>query len=242
MSTLIFDIETVGENWADFDAVTKKSLAQWIETSARNEPEKTTLMTALKDQLGFSPLTGQIVSLAGYDLERELGVVYYLGQGNEPDFTDDAFVYKQRTETELLEDFWESARSYDTFVTFNGRQFDVPFLLLRSIAQAVRPTVTFTTKRYLSQQSSPYHVDLQDELSFYGATRRSQLHLYCRAFSITSPKTEVSGNEVAELYHQGRFREIATYNAKDVVATTALYKKWLRYLAPAAFLNSSVLP
>ena len=35
-------------------------------------------------------------------------------------------------ETELLTQFWEVAKKYDSVVTFNGRGFDVPFIYLRS--------------------------------------------------------------------------------------------------------------
>lgn len=238
MSTLIFDIETVGEPWTDIDKVTRKTLIRWIENSSREQGEKNAMLEAVKNQLGFSPLTGSIVSLALYDLERELGAVYFVGEGNEEIFTDNQFTYKERTEKEILEDFWESAPSYDTFVTFNGRQFDVPFILLRSIACGVRPSIELNNKRYLTQQSLPYHVDLQDELTFCGAmARRPQLHLFCRAFGILSPKGEVAGDDVAELFHAKKFSDIARYNAKDVIATTELYKKWKVNLAPRSWLN-----
>ena len=35
-------------------------------------------------------------------------------------------------ESELITQFWEAAKHYDKVVTFNGRQFDIPFLYLRS--------------------------------------------------------------------------------------------------------------
>ena len=185
MSTLVFDIETVGESWSDFDEVTQKTLVRWVEKSSKEEDEKNTLLEAIKNQLGFSPLTGSIVSIALYDVERELGVVYYVGEGTEDDFSDELFTYKQRSEREILEDFWESALSYDTFVTFNGRQFDVPFILLRSVTKGIKPSVDFHKKRFITQQSLPYHVDLQYELTFSGyRNRRRHVHLFCRAFSI----------------------------------------------------------
>ena len=242
MSTLVFDIETVGEEWSTLDDVTQQTLVKWIEKSSRSDSERVVMLEAVKNQLGFSPLTGKIVSLAVYDIEREMGAVYYVGEGNEEDFSDDTFSYKQRSEQEILEDFWESAKSYDTFVTFNGRQFDVPFLLLRSVAEEVRPTVELQRKRYLSQQSIPYHVDLQDELTFYGSLqRRPQLHLFCRAFGIDTPKDGVSGDDVARLFHDKQFKDIAKYNGRDVIATMALYKKWLEYLAPHSFISATML-
>ncbi len=232
MATLIFDIETVGEKWEEFDEVTKEVLLRWIYKTARTPEEKKVLQADLESGLGFSPLTGFVVAIGLYDLEREQGVVYYTGEGSEKDEVEGAYTYKQRSENEMLAEFWEGAKHYDTFVTFNGRGFDVPFLLHRSVVQAVVPTKNLMEGRYPSQQHSCRHVDLQDELTFFGAMfRRPSLHLFCRAYGIESPKGEVSGDDVAELFAHKKFRDIAYYNARDVVATTALYQKWLEYLS-----------
>lgn len=233
MPTLIFDIETVGERWDDLDEITQQTLTRWVDRTARNEEERTARVQDIKDGLGFSPLTGYVVSIAVYDLERAQGAVYYSADSDLADEEAGGFVYKQRTEATMLRDFWEGGRLYDTFVTFNGRGFDVPFLLHRSVVHNVVPTVDLMRRRYLSQQRPPYHIDLQDELTYYGAMfRRPSLHLFCRAYGIESPKSDkVSGDAVADLYQQGKYKEIAEYNAADVVATTELYGRWQQYLA-----------
>ena len=232
MSTLIFDIETVGEKWNSFDEVTKSVLTRWVNRVARSEEEKSNLRSDIEASLGFSPLTGFVVAIGLYDLERGQGAVYYTGIGNERDEKVGVYTYKQRSEKDMLAEFWEGARHYDTFVTFNGRGFDVPFLLHRSVANNIKPTKNLMESRYPAQQKSCRHVDLQDELTFFGAMyRRPSLHLFCRAYGIESPKGEVSGDDVAELFAHKKFRDIAHYNARDVVATTALYQKWLEYLS-----------
>ena len=239
MSTLIFDIETVGENWNDLDDTTQSVLTRWIGRTARTEDEKDVAMRDLQEGLGFSPLTGSVVAVGLYDLERTKGAVYYTGEGSEPEDIEGKYVLKQCSEKKILEDFWEGATSYDTFVTFNGRVFDVPFLLHRSVANNVRPTVDLMTGRYLYQQKSAVHIDLLDQLTFYGAmNRKPSLHLFCRAYGIESPKMNgVAGDSVAELFQKKKFRDIAVYNARDVIATTALYEKWLQYFVPTEFLN-----
>lgn len=239
MATLVFDIETVGESWDALDVTTRDILSRWILRTAKNEEEREVEMKDLRESLGFSPLTGQIVAIGLYDLERKQGVVYYQGEGEE-EREEGEYVLKPRTEKEMLEDFWEGAQSYDTFVTFNGRGFDVPFLNLRSAIHRIRPTRDLMDGRYLYQQKMTRHVDLQDQMTFYGAMmRRPSLHLFCRAFGIESPKAGgVAGDDVAELFHAKKFRDIAIYNSRDVIATTALYKKWLSYLAPQSFLNT----
>lgn len=231
MSTLILDIETVGENWSELDETTESVLTRWVNRSTKNEDEKKALLLDIENGLGFSPLTGFIVAIGLYDLERQKGVVYYTGDSNTPDVEDGEYTYKERSEKEMLAEFWDGAKHYNTFVTFNGRCFDIPFIIHRSIAREVKPTKNLMEGRYPYQQRTCRHVDLQDELTFFGAMqRRPSLHLFCRAFGIESPKGEVSGDDVAELFLQKKFSDIAMYNARDVIATTALYKKWQDYL------------
>ncbi len=237
MATLIFDIETIGESWETMDTNTQEVLSRWIHKTTKTKTEEESQLTDLKEGLGFSPLTGKIVAIGVYDLERKQGAVYYTGEGRESDEEVGGYVLKQRTEKEMLEDFWEGAKSYDTFVTFNGRSFDVPFLLHRSVVQGVMPTCDLIEGRYLYQQKGVHHVDLQDQLTFYGAMfKKPSLHLFCRAYGILSPKSEgISGDDVALLFKEKKFHDIARYNARDVTATTALYEKWLMYLAPVSF-------
>jgi len=232
MSTLIFDIETVGEDWGLLDTTTKSVLTRWVDKTARTPEERKVMHEDVEAGLGFSPLTGYAVAIGLYDLERERGVVYYTGHGDSVDEESDKYTYKQRTESEMLHEFWEGVKHYDTFVTFNGRAFDVPFLLHRSVVHGVSPTKNLMEGRYPSQQKTCRHVDLQDELTFFGAMhRRPSLHLFCRAYGIESPKGEVGGDDVAELFANKKFRDIARYNARDVIATTALYQRWKEYLS-----------
>jgi uncharacterized protein YprB with RNaseH-like and TPR domain len=238
MATLILDIETIGTPWGEIDETTKAALIKWIKHT-HDQDESELHIRNVKSQLGLSPLTGSIVSLALYDLERQQGVVYVVSNESTEAVTDSSYVIKTRTEKELLEDFWEGSRSYDVFVTFNGRQFDVPFLLHRSVANEVRPIVELNKHRYITQQSYPYHVDLMEELTFNRAMlRRSSLHMFCQAYGIERPKEARDSTTVAQLVYDKDFVTLANYNAADVVATTALYDKWKQYLAPASFINS----
>lgn len=242
MRTLILDIETVGEKWEDVDERTRHALTRWIDRGSRHEEEKEALIRALKSELGFSPLTGQVVALGLYDYELKEGVVYYEKTGHTSDkqVLFDEFSFKERSEKELLMDFWEGAKMYDTCVTFNGRCFDIPFLMLRSAFYGIRPTCDLISKRYLASQKEMRHVDLLDEFTFYGALRRKpSLHLLCRAFNIMSPKIHgIEGDDIASLYYSGEFETIARYNAGDLRATATLYTKWRETLAPQWFFEN----
>jgi 3'-5' exonuclease len=237
MGTLIIDIETVGERWDDLDETTKDSLTRWLRTSVYDEASYMSRLADMKASLGFSPLTGFIVALGVYDLERKEGTVYYQNDSEENDEKIGSFWYRTRSESAMLLEFWEGVSLYDTVVTFNGRAFDVPFLLHRSVVHSVRPSVDLMRYRYLTQQTPPYHIDLADQLTFYASmAKRPSLHLFCRAYGIESPKSHgVDGHDVAGLYYAKKSRDIAVYNTHDLLATALLYEKWREYLAPSLF-------
>ena len=221
MKTLIFDIETKGEDWDAIDTNTQQIVSRWIHNSAYSQEEKTQRLHILKEELGLSPLTGTIVAIGVYDVQRERGAVYYTGKRGE-EYTEESYVFKERSEKEMLKDFWEGALSYDTFVTFNGRSFDIPYILHRSVACDVVPTVNLIQARFLEQQKEVRHIDLQEQLTFYRTMpKRPSLHLFCRAYGIDSPEV-INGTSAQQSAHK-------------VAATTELYKKWLEYLAPDFF-------
>ncbi|MCD5381291.1 MAG: hypothetical protein LR008_01815 [Candidatus Pacebacteria bacterium] len=238
MATLIVDIETKAEKWGDLPGITRSSLTKWIDNSAFSEEEKLKKIESIKSNLSFSPFTASIISLAVYDVERKTGAVYFVSDTAGESFTVDDYKFKQGTETEILEDFWEGAKSYDIFVTFNGRSFLMPFLHHRSVMKGVKLTVDIARQRFLTRQTLPYHVDLLDEFSFYGGMKhRPSLHLMCGAYSIDNSSL-LGGEEIAEAFAEGRFRYIAEKNMGDVQAIAELYKKWKENLAPASFINS----
>lgn len=233
-STLILDIETVGENYDDMDETTQDALTAWVDRETSDDDKKARLIAQAKEGLGFSPLTGQIVALGVLDYEKNKGKVYYDSSGQEEEETvEDIYTLSPMSEKEMLENFWKGAAKYDTFVTFNGRSFDIPFIMVRSAVHGVRPTKNLMSNRYLnSQWDDAKHIDLYDQLSFYGAVRRpGSLHLWTRAFDIKSPKADgITGYDVARLFHEGKSLDIARYNANDLTATASLYQRWRTYL------------
>lgn len=234
MPALIFDIETVGENFDTLDETTQHSLTRWVERAAKSDEEKEVMIKDVKNGLGFSPLTGEIVALGVYDHGKKQGAVYYQAPGQEEMETEEQNCkLKAMSEKEILIKFWELALKYEYFVTFNGRSFDVPFILIRSIVHKVKPTKDLMSNRYLfSQKYGAKHIDLLDQLSFYGAAqRKGNLHLFCRAFGIPSPKGEVSGDDVGKLFKEKKYVDIAKYNVGDLKATAALYEHWKGYLS-----------
>lgn len=234
MGKLVFDIETIGEDFETFDEITKEALTHWIEKGTRTDEEREKALAEIKNGLCFSPLTGQIVAIGVYDIEKDKGAVYFQAPDDSVQDSEDGNIkFRPLGEKEMLAQFWNLAEKYDEFVSFNGRTFDVPFLLARSAICEVRPTKNLMANRYLSSQpKNAKHIDLLDQLTYYGAVRRKgNLHLWTRAFGIKSPKGEgVSGDQVGKLFQEKRFLDIAKYNVGDLRATKKLYQYWEKYL------------
>ncbi len=207
---LVIDIETIGEDFDSLDKATQENLTKWIKKDSDTEAEYKLALQDIKNELGFSALTVEIVAIGLLDYHKNEGAVYYQapGQKNE-EIKEDGISFKQMEEVEMLRKFWELAARYEIFITFNGRTFDIPFLMVRSAIKGVRPTKDLMQGRYPWQQrnNSAIHIDLIDMLSFYGATRRKgSLHLWSRAFGIESPKSGgVSGEDVGPLFKKKKF-------------------------------------
>lgn len=234
MPKLIFDIETIGENFDELDSATQEVLTKWIKKDSESEDEYIKALEELKSGLGFSPLTGQIAAIGVLDYDKNQGIVYFQAPGeNLKEFQEENIIFKPSTEKKMLENFWKGAEKYNEFITFNGRGFDAPFLAVRSAVHKIKTTKDLMSNRYLnSQKFGAAHIDLFDQLTFYGAVRRKGgLHLWCRAFGITSPKAQgVTGDDVAQLFKEKKYKEIARYNVGDLIATKELYDYWKNYI------------
>lgn len=132
----------------------------------------------------------------------------------------------------IVENFWNYIRKnqYNLFVTFNGREFDCPYIMLKSLVHGIKPSYNLMKGNDFNIRD--YHVDLMKEFIFNkhsptGARRKFSLDWYCKKLGITSPKTHgVTGDMVGELYRQGRVKEIADYCYEDVYATMRLFERW----------------
>lgn len=214
--TLVFDIETVPAH--DLRKAPPTIAQAVAKTAERNEWDQAKVMS-------LSPYFGQIVSLA-------------VGDGEQDPRTQDVTVFvvpppgaslaalpswiRPVTEVDLLRAFWALAGHAQVVVSYNGRGFDVPFIVGRSLIHGVPARVDL--------MSSPYslrpHLDLFAVLGGGGYQRGpASLDVVCWAFGVASPKEAMDGSMVATTYAKGDVGQIALYNAGDVRATTAVYQR-----------------
>jgi len=220
MSRIVFDIETIGANFDELPEEAQKYILKSGEDEKKNKE--------VKEKLGLWPLTGEIAAICLLNPDTNKGRVYFQSPGkNTEPVIEGGMEYLAMGEKEILEKFWQEIKNYNQFITFNGRGFDCPYIMLRSGVLKVRPTRNLMPYRYKDDE----HIDLLDQLTFYGAFRRFSLDFYCRTFKLDSAKTEgMSGDKVQEYFKKGKYLEIAKYCADDVRATAELFERWEKYI------------
>lgn len=223
---LIFDIETVGVEFETLAESQKEFLLRYTEQETDFE-KKEIMVEDVKRCLSLYPYTSKLVALAMMNTETEKTVVLYEGEKDEWKNDAEEIVYKPMQESQMLNYFWKYAEKSQRLISFNGRGFDLPYLMIRSALLKIKPSKNLVKNRY----DFSNHIDLLEQLTFYGLTKKFNLDFYCRSFGIDSPKSQgITGMEVKELYKAGRIEDIAIYCGKDVNATNELYKIWNSYL------------
>jgi DNA polymerase elongation subunit (family B) len=219
MKRLVIDIETVGLPWEEHDPYVREYLIKGMNEAEAEEEKR---------RGALSPFTGRIVAIGVVNADDGRSCALYEVPGQEELITqrDGNRTLISGTEKLILEKFWSFLGVNDRFISFNGRQFDGPFLMIRSAIHGIAPKRDVVGKRY---QFHP-NCDLREVLNFQGTVNSRQmrfnLDLACKAFGITSSKSEgMDGRSVETMYRAGRYEEIATYCLEDVRATAELYRK-----------------
>ena len=221
MNKVVFDIETLAYPLESFDEQQQEYLLKFAKT----EVERAEAI----QKLSLTPFTARVLAIGMLNPDSNQGKVFYDAPRQNPTVSSDALVeFTPCSETEMLEGFWQTIAHYPQFITFNGRAFDCPFLMLRSALLGIRPTKNLLPYRY----SAAEHCDLMDQLTFYGAFRKFSLDFYTKAFGIKSPKSNgITGLDLRRLHEAGRHFEIAEYCLGDVKATAELYQRWKTLLS-----------
>jgi len=222
---LAFDLEVAAFDFESYDEETQTYLTKF----AKDEEEKKQAI----ENLVFNPFTSQLVAIGMLDLNEDKGCVLINTEaGTEIESEKENINYICKSEKEILEIFWKTLKEkgYNFFITFNGREFDCPFIMLRSFQLGIEPTKNLMAGGDFNFRE--YHIDLLKELTFNrhsptGARRKFSLDFYCKQLGIESPKSNgVKGEMVAGLYKNKEYKVIADYCIGDVFATAELFNKW----------------
>jgi 3'-5' exonuclease len=208
---LVFDVESV----ADAPLVAKLRYPQEEidpdEAVARYRQE-------LTEKYGhdFIPYTYQIpVSIVVAKVTADFRLIDVVAL-DEPEFRSHV----------MTAHFWKGWEAYKrpTWVSFNGRTFDMPLLELAAFRYGITLPGWFDSsgRSYENPRNrfnAEAHLDLHDVLTNFGATRFSG-GLNLAANLLGKPgKMDVQGDMVQDLFEQGRMAEINDYCRCDVLDT-----------------------
>lgn len=214
---LALDIETVGLDWDSLD----EEVRSYLKDRAKTEQER----EAVPDQLALNPGTGRIIAIGLWRPETGRGGVLVEGdEVEDPSWSslnESTSIY-EGSEEQILREFWKFiAQNPGRIITYNGRSFDGPFLMLRSAILDVEPTKNLMPYRF----SFEIHCDLAEVVSFHNARGLESLDFWCHQMGMDSPKAQLDGSMIDQYYEEGKTDQIASYCLEDAKATAELFLK-----------------
>lgn len=200
-------------------------------------PERLAAMAAkrevsVEEMMALSPPLARVVAIGAMTTDGRKAV-WIDSQGEDVAGIEarhpGATVMRATSEAGLLHGFFHAltTRKVSRLITFNGRGFDVPVLFHRALANRV-PMAPLVANAAIEYRYRPQqHLDLCDQLAFFGASRTYSLETYAIGLGIPNPKAHGDGSRVGDMVAARRWGEIASYCLDDVQAHSDLYQVWL---------------
>ena len=219
---LFFDIETVRitENLEDLKNTNKPLYDVWekkkdfFHRNYTSSDEQDSDEEVFNKWVGMSPEFGKIVCFS-----------FGIFKGGEKKITS----YSGEDEFEILKNVHKilispAMRKY-TLCAHNGKNFDLPFLSKRFIINGIMPPDILP-----NCDTKPWEMNVIDtkDVWSYGVWRTlSSLDLVCAAMGIQTPKDDIDGSQVGEVFYteEGGVERIEKYCEKDVVALMEVVEK-----------------
>jgi len=216
-SLLFIDIETVsGQD--SFETLSPKLQELWEKKSNyfRSEEESA---ADVYQRAGIYAEFGKIVCISTGMIAQKDGIRKFIAKSF---YGDD--------EKRLLEDFADMLTRFCTkpnrnLCAHNGKEFDFPYIARRMLINGVKlPEVLDIAGK------KPWEVQFVDtmELWKFGDYKHyTSLALLCEVFNIPTPKDDIDGSMVGEVYWKEKdIERIAIYCEKDILATAQLFLKY----------------
>jgi len=129
-------------------------------------------------------------------------------------------------ERQLLARFSELVgQARPVLVTYNGRSFDLPVIVMRALCHAVALPWYYREREIRHRYSGDGHLDLCDWLADHGAARASKLDAIARLIGLPG-KLGIDGSQVEGLHRTGQLSAIERYCLADVAQTALLFLRF----------------
>lgn len=212
---LFLDIETVPMT-ENYEQLPEHIRELWDKQSRKLSTQEEQSPAELYSSAGLFAEFGKVICISvGYMANQEFRVKSFYGE-------DEAL---------LLDEFAEMLNQYFTgnenfLCAHNGKEFDFPFIARRLLINDIKlPDILNTAVL------KPWQVRFIDtmELWKFGNYRKyTSLNLLTAVFDIPTPKDDIDGSQVREIYYKEQDLErIKNYCQKDVIATFQLYRRFV---------------
>lgn len=129
-----------------------------------------------------------------------------------------------------------------TWVTFNGRGFNLPVLMLTAQMDRTFKLPALTAAATAPRFGNAVHYDLAERYSNYGSARGASLEMLCDGLGIPA-KLDTHGDDVGKLYDEGNIEAIEAYCCQDVASALLLWANCRAMeIGDAAYHASLTLP
>lgn len=209
---LLIDIETVPQQ-PGFELLSDDWKQLWEEKTQRSLPDFTTAAEFYPQRAGVMAEFAKIVCIS---------IGYFTKQDNALQLRLKSFYADD--EKKLLQDFigtvnqMEAKNNKWSFAGHNIKEFDIPFICRRLLINGL------PIPAYLDfQNMKPWDTNMIDTFQYwrFGDYKNyTSLKLLAAALGVPSPKDDIDGSMVADVYWKEKnIERIATYCQKDVVTT-----------------------
>ena len=219
---MFLDIETVPQT-SDFSELPADLAHLWedkFNLIHKRMPEKyaeeTTPAEGFNTSAGIYSEFGKIVCIS-------VGFIFF--QDNEMHFRTKSFCGDD--EKQLLTDFSDLLTKFcttreHTLCGHNIKEFDIPYICRRMLINSIKlPGILNISGK------KPWEISFIDTLElwkFGDYKNYTALKLLTAIFGIPTPKDDIDGSQVAEVYYKEKdVNRIAVYCQKDVVATAQVF-------------------
>lgn len=114
----------------------------------------------------------------------------------------------------------------DRLISFNGRSFDLPVIMLRAMAHGINTQhIQARAHRFEMYRKPLWHHDVLELATNFGAGQRFKLDALCAMLDLPGKPMEIDGSKVGEAWEADPLL-VAWYCEDDVLQTHLAYLYW----------------
>lgn len=214
---LFLDIETVPQH-PDYSEVPEALRLLWDKKAEKLKDEDQSAED-IYQRAGIYAEFGKIICISVGLIVSKAGQPFFRVKS----FAGDNEAQLLREFAEMLEKF--SAKPQANLCAHNGKEFDFPYIARRMLINGINIPLMLDVAG-----KKPWEVKFIDtmELWKFGDYKHyTSLNLLTQIFGIPTPKDDIDGSQVADVYYKEKNLErIVTYCEKDVLAVAQLFLKY----------------